>query len=222
MEKHKSMKKILATFALATLWLAPAQAQQTTTMADVFRIMPDSILPTLTQTNRLDMLDFNEAKMRAAVTDRLDTEATLDTLTSRYLAIQLGKGVAVQMRLLPSPSALPDSAEWIVAVVRRYGTPPMEASVRLYTAKWHSVEMPPVVTEAVKRQLTVRPDTMTEATFAELSAPASDMMVDMQLSASDDSLLLTPHFALLTTDEKAKYPAILATKKLDWTGKTFK
>lgn len=222
MEKYKSMKRILATIALATTCFASTLAQQKATMADVFRAMPDSIMPTLTQTNRLDMLDFNEARMRAAVTDRLDTEATLDTLTNRFLSIQLAKSVAVQMRLLPASSALPDTADWLVAVVCRYGSPSVEAELRLYTSKWQAVEMPSVVTEAVERQLVSHPDTMDEATFAQLAASTGDMMVDMELSASDDTLLLIPHFALLNSDEKAKYPAILTSKKLVWTGETFK
>ena len=40
-----------------------------TTMRDVFRQMPDSIVPYLTENNRLDFIDFIDSNMKAEVTN---------------------------------------------------------------------------------------------------------------------------------------------------------
>ena len=40
-------------------------------MKDVFRLMPDSLFPTLSANNRLDMIDFMDSQMKAEVTNLL-------------------------------------------------------------------------------------------------------------------------------------------------------
>ncbi|MBR6998224.1 MAG: DUF3256 family protein, partial [Prevotella sp.] len=41
-------------------------------MADLFKAMPDSLMPYLTKNNRLDMIDFMEANMKAEITNQLE------------------------------------------------------------------------------------------------------------------------------------------------------
>ena len=64
-------------------------------MKDVFSAMPDSVLPTLTRNNRLDMIDFKVSGMKAEVNDVFDDKSTLDTLTADYLHITLSEAVKV-------------------------------------------------------------------------------------------------------------------------------
>ena len=44
---------------------------------DVFSAMPDSVLPTLTRNNRLDMVDFIDSGMKAEVNDVTSEKAPL-------------------------------------------------------------------------------------------------------------------------------------------------
>lgn len=216
------MKKATLSSLLA-LGCLTAQAQGfASTMADVFRAMPDSLLPSLTKNNRLDLIDFREAKMMAAVTDRLDTQATLDTLTDRFLHLTMDKTVRVDMRLLPCHTALPDTADCLVLVVTGFGEPAVESKASLYTSKWHAVELPPIVNEQVKGRLLSRPDTMPEQEYADIVATKADMMVSMEVSPSDDTLLLKPHFPLLSSDEKKRKEAVAHPILLSWDGKMFK
>ena len=111
-------------------------------MKDVFSAMPDSVLPTLTRNNRLDMIDFVSSGMKAVVNDVFNEKSTLDTLTADYLHITLSEAVKVEMKLLPSSRQLVDSAEQVVCMVMTYGTKPIESKVQLFTSKWTPLSSP--------------------------------------------------------------------------------
>ena len=84
---------ILITFHLSLI-TSPAQ-----TLREAFTAMPDSLLPTLTKNNRLDMMDFMDAKMKAAVTNRLDGETVMTFFSEDSLAIRMSDAMTVEMRL---------------------------------------------------------------------------------------------------------------------------
>ncbi|MBP5338143.1 MAG: DUF3256 family protein [Prevotella sp.] len=81
---------LISLFSFLTL-----QAQ---TMRDVFKAMPDSVLPTLTTNNRLDMIDFMEAKMKAEVTNLLDGKSEMLALTGDSLCIRMSDALTVEMK----------------------------------------------------------------------------------------------------------------------------
>ena len=84
-------------------------------LRDVFRQMPDSLLPTLTQNNRLDFLDFLDAGMKAEVKNRLGGTSVMTVLTSDSLSLQVSASLRVDMLLLPLAEPL-DSVNQIVVV----------------------------------------------------------------------------------------------------------
>lgn len=135
------MKTLLSLFCAATLAGISTADAQTVTMEEVLRSMPDTILPTLTTNSRLDLIDYAKAGMRAVASDRLDTECVLDTLTSDYLHLTLGKGLEVEMKILPV-EVTADSAGYRVCVVRSYGEPAVESSLQFYGSKWQAVPNP--------------------------------------------------------------------------------
>ena len=120
---------------------------------DVFAAMPDSVLPTLTRNNRLDMVDFVESGMKAEVNDVFDGKSTLDTLTADYLHLTLSNAVKAEMKLLPSMEALADSSECVVCLVITYGVQPKESGVRLFTQKWLPLPVPAFLNEGKVAEL---------------------------------------------------------------------
>ena len=82
---------------LLTLFTSGASAQHH--MRDVFAQMPDSLLPLLTQNNRLDCIDFIENNMPAKVKNRFDTYSELKTLTANYLLLRPSAHSQVEMKL---------------------------------------------------------------------------------------------------------------------------
>ena len=127
---------------LSILLLVGSLSLAATDIKDVFTAMPDSVLPTLSRNNRLDMIDFVLSGMKAEVNDVFDEKSTLDTLTADYLHITLSEAVKVEMKLLPSSRQLADSTDHVVCVVMTYGIKPIESNVQLFTSKWTALPSP--------------------------------------------------------------------------------
>ena len=69
-------------------------------MADYFRKIPESLLPTLSVNNRLDMLDFMASNMKAEVINRLGGKSEMTSLTDSTLTIRMSNALQVDMLLL--------------------------------------------------------------------------------------------------------------------------
>ena len=128
---------------------------------DVFSAMPDSVLPTLTRNNRLDMVDFVASGMKAEVSDVFDGKATLDTLTADYLHLTLSEAVKVEMKLLPSSSQLADSASHVICMVMTYGKQPIESKVTLFTSQWAPLPSSPTIPDNEIATLSISSNTLT-------------------------------------------------------------
>ena len=111
------MKKKWIVFLLVCVPLC-LHAQEPT-MASFFKQMPDSLMPYLSKNNRLDMVDFMEANMKAEVTNLLEGKSCMTALTSDSLSIRMNDVLQVNMRLLP-PHAAADSSKQMIRMRRIY------------------------------------------------------------------------------------------------------
>ena len=118
---------------------------QEPTLRDVFRQMPDSLLPTLTQNNRLDFLDFLDAGMKAEVKNRLGGTSEMTALTADSLSMQLSSALRVDMLLLPLAEPI-DSMNQVIVVGETFLTDSVygETSVHYYNTNWQPVPVPPL------------------------------------------------------------------------------
>lgn len=223
MEK-KRMKSPMAHARLAAASLlfalcANATAQQMG-MNDVFRQMPDSLLPTMSKNNRLDMVDFIDSGMKATITDNLDGQCTMDTLTANYAHISMGGSMTVELKLLPSTNELADSSRQVVCMVKTFGSEAKESTVSFYTEKW--TPLPITLSPAEYAEtLCTRPDTMSAERYAGISPENELVLVAATLSPNDNTLTLTPQMPLQTEDEEKDMTAIMRSITMAWTGKLF-
>ena len=67
------------------------------TIREVFKTMPDSLTPYLSNNNRLDMLDFMEAKMKAVVTNELDGESEMIFLSDDSLSVKMSEALRIEL-----------------------------------------------------------------------------------------------------------------------------
>lgn len=90
------MKKglIILLVSLFSFLTAPAQ-----NIREVFRAMPDSIMPYLTKNAKLDMMDFMDANMKAAVNNELGGESRMLFLSDDSLAIKMSNALMVELSL---------------------------------------------------------------------------------------------------------------------------
>ena len=124
-------------------------------IAGYFREIPDSILPTLSLNNRLDMLDFMESKMKAEVTNSLGGKSEMTLLTDSTLSIQMSKALKVDMLLLtPEASADTDSEE-VLCLIETFGCDSLsqESKVRFFTLSWELLNEPPQLSVSDKNTI---------------------------------------------------------------------
>lgn len=90
------MKKglIILLVSLFSFLTAPAQ-----NIREVFRAMPDSIMPYLTKNAKLDMMDFMDANMKAAVNNELGGESRMLFLSDDSLAIKMSNALMFELSL---------------------------------------------------------------------------------------------------------------------------
>ena len=110
-------------------------------LVEVFKAMPDSIIPALSENNRLDMLDFRSSGMKAEVDNLFGEKSVMDTLSADTLGICLSDRIHVGMMLVPSPVATPDSTTHLVRVTTTYMGNPMEWKTDYYTSKWNAIKI---------------------------------------------------------------------------------
>lgn len=115
-------------------WMSLSAQAQRPTLVELFKAMPDSVLPILTQNNRLDMIDFMEAGMKAEVTNLLDGQSVMTALSADSLSIRLDSVLQIDMRT----ETVSDSTI-LIKVRRTYRTSKKEEEqvTDVYDAKWH-------------------------------------------------------------------------------------
>lgn len=133
------MSKLLV-IGLMLLFSWRGGAQEVLTLKDVFRQMPDSLMPYLSANNRLDFIDFQDSGMKAEVRNRLNGMSEMTALTDDSLSIRLSDALRMDILLL-TPSEMIDSCHQVVCVVETYGTDSLsqESQTSFYTPQWKKI-----------------------------------------------------------------------------------
>ena len=130
-------------FALG-LWLMAFTCQvsaQDMKIQDFFRQMPASLLPTLSENNRLDMLDFMASNMKAEVTNRLGGKSEMKVLTDSTLTIRVSDALTVELLLLRSEN----TDKNLLCLIETFGRDSLslDSQVRFFTPSWERLNEPP-------------------------------------------------------------------------------
>jgi hypothetical protein len=144
------MKKVL--LVLLTLCFSMGSRAQEKTMAELFKVMPDSLLPYLTTNNRLDMLDFMEANMKAEVTNLLDGKSEMTALAPDSLSIRMNSVLRIDMKVARVAEPV-DSNTQIIRVIRTYtlNENQTERIVDVYSSVWRKLSSVIVQSSLLKR-----------------------------------------------------------------------
>ena len=123
-------------------------------MKDVFRQMPDSVFPTLSTNNRLDMIDFIDSKMKAEVTNLLGGKSELTALTDDSLCLRMSNAATINMLLLESEEMI-DSCHHIICMVRVFGTDSigLDSKTEFYSPLWRRLAITPALSERDKKRV---------------------------------------------------------------------
>jgi len=144
------MKQWLA--ACLLLCITSVCSAQGLALRDAFRQMPDSVMPTLTQNNRLDCLDFLDAGMKAEVRNRLGGTSVMTALTPDSLSLQVSPALRVDMLLLPLAEPI-DTVDQVIVVGETFLVDSIygETTLRYFTPTWQPIPVPPLSESQQKR-----------------------------------------------------------------------
>ncbi len=92
------IRRILTILLICVAASGSAYAEDLRTL---FLNMPDSIMPTLTRSDRMDFLDFKDIGMKARATNKLGGESVMTELSERMLSVTTSGSGKVDMVLLP-------------------------------------------------------------------------------------------------------------------------
>lgn len=132
------MKRLLYIFLL---WVAVGfQTSARTPMRQWLMAMPDSVMPLLTKNNRLDFIDFYDAKMAAVVTNRMDGKSRMDTLTDDFVHIGYTNVSDIAMKLLP----INDSTD-VLCMVTTVKAAVNDSRIAFFDAQWKPLDVKPYI-----------------------------------------------------------------------------
>ena len=108
---------------------------------NLFAAMPDSLAPLLSRSNRLDMIDFIDAGMKAEVTNNLGGHSEMKALSADSLEIQLSSVSWLDMMLKPSSDKSGDSFLISLTYTYRTNDDVKESVVRHFTEGWRQIDL---------------------------------------------------------------------------------
>lgn len=132
------MKKYLVA-ALCALSIGQVCAQDLK-MRDVFNHMPDSLMPYLSQNNRLDFIDFMDSNMKAEVRNKLGGTSEMTALTDDSLAIRMSDALQVNMLLMKLDQPV-DSFQQVVVFSQTFLIDSVykDSEVLFYSTDWKPI-----------------------------------------------------------------------------------
>ncbi len=126
------MKKLIMVVLMAvTFSQASADGVK---IRDVFRQMPDSLMPYLSLNNRLDCIDFLDSGMKAEVRNSLGGTSEMTSMADDSLSIRMSDGLRVDILLMDSTVVMIET--FLVDSI--YG----ESRVHYFTSQWKPLQQP--------------------------------------------------------------------------------
>ena len=135
------MKKFMMALLLAaTLNHTSAQS---VTIRDVFKQMPDSLMPYLSKNNRLDFIDFLDSGMKAEVKNQLGGTSEMIALGDDSITIRMNPSLRTDLLLMDSTVVMIET----FSVDSIYG----QSRVHYFTTAWQPIAAPKFTEARQKR-----------------------------------------------------------------------
>ncbi|MBR1484749.1 MAG: DUF3256 family protein [Prevotella sp.] len=117
------------------------------TVRQAFVEMPDTLLPYLSNSNRLDLLDYLDAKMKAEVDNELEGRTTLVSMGEDSLVLHLNDLHQLTLYVLDVAEPIDSSLQVIAAAhTYRLSTGEEDHTLCFYSRKWVPLNSQPALT----------------------------------------------------------------------------
>ena len=204
--------RIFSLCVLIATSVAAMHAQQTTlTIDSLFAEMPDSVLPYLSRNNRLDLIDFSKASMKAVVTNSFDEDCEMEQVAENYLGICVDGCSIVEMKLKKADRLLPDSSEYMLYMLKTVGCETKHSVLYRYTSRWNSLGEEQIQISN-PQELMERKMPVTDEEQDILTNISRTMTIVGHLDGETDWMTVEPCLSGCTTDEKRLIEEKIALK----------
>ena len=138
------MKRGLIIFLILQFSFLTSPAQN---VRELFKTMPDSLAPYLTVNNRLDMMDFVDAGMKAIVTNQLGGDTEMTFLSDDSLSVKMNSAFLLDLKIQKQDTTT------VVCLKRTYLTQKGQYEVvsQTFTSYWRPLSKPVVESTLSKR-----------------------------------------------------------------------
>lgn len=207
--------------ALLILLFAVCLDGMSKSMAEIWRTMPDTIIPYIDAKHRTEMIDFIGLGQIGEVDNVLQGKSSIVVVNANYLQAKLNEVTIVQLKRLSYIGG--DS---VFCMVKTWLTPEPESEVSFYTQDWQQLFIPS--TNQGNQLFSV--ESVSINAQNQLSITAKDSLHSMtefiltsaSLSADNEQITISCSAPLTSTDNKDKVKDILRPVVLTWDGSTFK
>lgn len=125
-------RRIIPILLLCLLVIGPVRAEDLRTL---FIGMPDSIIPTLTKSERMDFLDYMDSGMRARVRNKLGGESMMTAFSDNSLTVMTSQSGRLEMVLFPRKNG-----SNLICIIRTVTARYEDSRLSFYNEDWTPVD----------------------------------------------------------------------------------
>ncbi len=179
--------------------------------------MPDSLIPTLEENRRLDLIDLFHAGQVATAPNLLNGTSTLTSLQDSLLTLDLSQQSQLEMRLLPYRKG-----ETLLAVIHTVCAPACDSRISFYNSDWEELPAEKHIRPIELKEFFQFPDTLPLPEQVELLLLANIRLIQYNFTPTG-FLQATPSWEeYLDADTfKRIQPFLRNSLILRWNGKKF-
>lgn len=212
------IQKVIAT---AFLTLSALGINGQNTVGDIWKEMPDSIIPILNRSIRAEAADAAGKHESRDIKNLLGGQIDVREMSDKFLDAKLTDKSGVQLLVLGKADG-----SSVICMNRYYGNPVMESDISFYTADWRPASAETGSIEAaVKDFRSLAQDSLPAPDNEGKNAMMYPVMVYALLSANDGgNITLYAHTPIVVAEKKENKENNRAfmQKSLKWNGNTFK
>lgn len=127
-------------FATIMILALVATAGRAADLRTIFISMPDSIVPTLTKSDRMDFLDYMDSGMKAKARNKLGGESVMTRFEENMLSIQTSPAGRMDMVLLKK-----GKSETLICIIRTVSAKYEDSRLSFFTEDWKPVSTADII-----------------------------------------------------------------------------
>ena len=207
------IRKLLSILFLGVLAPGAAYAEDLRTL---FVNMPDSIMPTLTKSERMDFLDYLDSGMKARVRNKLGGESVMTSFSDNSLTVMTSQSGRLEMVLFPFRKG-----RNLICIIRTVTARFEDSRLSFYNEDWTPVDSRKLI------ELPQFDDYLTKEALKQDSLPElrKRSLLRLQSATAVDGGLEFRYTSLdYIGDDADKYRSWFEPEpiRFTWTGKRFK